>query len=77
MPPPARRQTRSIPLNAALNGQELSEMCSIFVLSKSEHASSPRGLMGLIAISFLGTRGFLCSHTGAALPLAFGDHMGT
>ena len=37
------------------NGQELSEICSIFVLEESEHPSSPHRLMGLIAPSFLGT----------------------
>ena len=40
---PARRQTRSIPLNAASNGQELSLQCLIFALGQSEHASSLRG----------------------------------
>ena len=36
------------------NGQELSEVCSIFILEEGEHPSSPCGLMGLIAPSFLG-----------------------
>ena len=35
-----------------------------------------RKLMGLIAVSFLGTRGFLCSCSDAALPLVFRDHSG-
>jgi len=38
--------------------------------------ASPRGLMGLIGTSLLGTSGFPCSRAGAALPLAFGGFTG-
>ena len=68
MPPYVRHRTRSIPLNAARNGRELSLQCSIFALAKSEHCqltARPIGLMGLIATSLFGTRGFPCSHLGS------------
>ena len=42
-----------------------------------ERASqSAGGLMGLIATSLLGTRGWECLHSGSSLPLVFGDHPG-
>ena len=55
MLPCVGHQMHEIPLKMTQNGQELSELCSIFVLEESEHPSSPRRLMGLMAPSFLGT----------------------
>ena len=68
MPPYVRHRTRSIPLNAARNGRDLGLQCSIFALTKSEHCqltARPIELMGLIATSLFGTRGFPCSHPGS------------
>ena len=61
----------SIPLNATTNGRNLSLQCSVFALGQSKHASSPRGLIGLIAPSFLGTGGFPARTRDAAPPLTF------
>ena len=44
IPHSARQQTRSVPLNAASNRQELSEQCSIFALGESEHAARIDGI---------------------------------
>ena len=46
-------QMCEIPLKMTQNGQESSELCSIFVLEGSEYPSLPCGLMGLMAPSFL------------------------
>ena len=64
MPPYVRHRTRSI----LLNGRELSLQCSIFALMKSEHCQltvRPIELMGLIATSLFGTRGFPCLQPGS------------
>ena len=66
---------REIPLNAPLNGRELSEIRLVFERGQGEHASSPRGLMGLIAPSFLGTARHPGSPLGAPpFPRVWGFH---
>ena len=62
---PVGQKSRLIPLNAASNGQELSELRSIFVLGKSEYHSSLHRLMGVIATSFLGTCNLPCLRLGS------------
>ena len=76
IPGPAERKSRPIPPNAASNGQELSEKCSIFALRQRGMPAHLRELMGLIAPSFLGTRGTRCSPRVAPIPPAFRGHTG-
>ena len=55
------------------SGQELSQVCSIFVLAKNEQCQLIRELMGLIATSFLGTCGSpACTGAAARSPLHLG-----
>ena len=55
------------------NGQELSEIHSIFGLSVSKIAG---GLIGLMGPSFLGTRAQVARARIHPLPLVFGGHSG-
>jgi len=76
-PTPTGHQMRTIPLNAATNGQQLNKLCSIFVRVPSEHCQLATRIDG-IDRSFLfqnacGTR----ARPGLQpLPLVIGGHTG-
>ena len=64
MLPPAGRHTRAIPLNAASNGRELSEICSIFGRSESDHPQSTTRIDGIDRDFLFGNTRPPCSHSG-------------
>jgi len=74
---PAGHQTRTIPLKAVTNGQQLNELCLIFVRVPSEHCQLSARIDGI-------DRGFLFGNAAAELsppgrhplPLTFGNHSG-
>ena len=66
VPPAAGCQLRSIPLNAARKGRELSWQCSIF---EGRIASSP---LAPDRVPFLGTCGSPSLHSGSPLRIAIG-----
>ena len=66
MLPPAERKTREIPLNAASNGRELSEICSIFGRSESEHPQSAARIDGIDGGFLFGNARPPCSHSGCS-----------
>jgi len=56
IPGPAERQIREIPLNAPLNGRELSEICLIFVRVPGEHCQLTARIDGIDRDFLFGTR---------------------
>ena len=77
VPTPAGRQTRTIPLNAATNGQQLNELRSIFVRVPSEHCQLTARIDGIDRDFLFGNaRGTRARPRLQPLPLAIGGHTG-
>ena len=65
MLPPAGRQTRAIPLNAASNGRELSEICSILGGSETEHPQLAKRINRIDRDFLFGNTWPPCSRVGS------------